>query len=128
MNKMHLGFIIMIVLSFTAGISAFDYTEARGFTPFSFSLADETMYNDLSFYVDGSKSNLIVEKGETVTYPLAIGSRTNESTTVNFHTTIGNDQMGEIQLPLGVDIQLKPSQITLNGTEQILNVTIHASE
>ena len=120
--------IFFIVLSTTFGISTFDYAEARGFTPFSFSLADEITYNDLSFYVDGSKSNLIVEKGETVTYPLIIGSRVGESTTVNFHATIGNDQMGEIRFPLEVDIQLKPSRITLNGTEQILNVIIHVSE
>ena len=120
--------IFFIVLSTTFGISTFDYAEARGFTPFSFSLADEITYNDLSFYVDGSKSNLIVEKGETVTYPLIIGSRAGESTTVDFHATIGNDQMGEIRFPLGVDIHLKPSQIILNGTEQILNVTIHTSE
>ena len=120
--------VFFIVLSTIFGVSTFDYAEARGFTPFSFSLADEITYNDLSFYVDGSKSNLIVEKGETVTFPLIIGSRAGESTTVNFHATIGNDQMGEIRFPLGVDIQLKPSQITLNGTEQILNVIIHASE
>lgn len=127
MNSYFVMFFILLSI-ITFGISAPEYAEARGFNAFSFSLADETAYNDLSFYVDGSKPNLVVEKGEMAAYPIVINSKTDESTTVNFHTTIGNDQMGEVRLPLGVDIQLNPNPIVLEGNDQMLNVTVHVSD
>jgi hypothetical protein len=108
--------------------SLISYADARGFSPFHFRLADEIVYNDLYFYVDGSKSNFRVDKGETATLPLIITSKHSVGTVVDFHATIDNDQMGEIRFPPGVNIQLEPNQMTLNGQNQTLNVTVHVSE
>lgn len=109
-------------------VSVVSHADARGFSPFHFRLADEIMYDDLWFYVDGSKSNFKVDKGETATFPLVITSKHSVGTVVDFHATIGNDQMGKIRFPPGVHIQLEPNQMILNGQNQTLNVTVHVSE
>lgn len=116
---------LMLSILFASLIS---YADARGFSPFHFRLADEIMYDDLWFYVDGSKLNFKVDKGETATFPLVITSKHSVGTVVDFHATIGNDQMGEIRFPPGVNIQLEPNQMILNGQNQTLNVTVHVSE
>lgn len=116
--------IVFMVLS----VSLVSFADARTFTPFSFHLADEMMYNDLPFYVDGSKTNFQVDRGETATFPLAIISKAADGTVVNFHATIDNNQMGEIRFPPGVNIQLEPNQMILNGEDKILSVTVHVSE
>ena len=121
-------FLITSLVFFMLFTSVLSFAEARGFSPFSFHLVDEIMYNDLWFYVDGSKSNFKVDKGETATFPLSITSKASDGTVVDFHATIDNDQMGEIRFPPGVNIQLEPNQMTMNGTNQILNVTVHVSE
>ena len=119
--------IITVVISivFTSLIS---FVDARGFSPFHFRLADEIMYDDLWFYVDGSKPNFKVDKGETATFPLIITSKSSVGTVVNFHATIDNTQMGKIKFPPGVNIQLEPTQMILNGKNQTLNVTVHVGE
>ena len=120
--------LITSLVIFVLFASVFSFAEARTFSPFSFHLADEIMYDDLYFYVDGGKSNFKVDKGETATFPLAITSKAFDGTVVEFHATIDNDQMGKIRFPPGVNIQLEPNQMTMNGTNQILNVTVEVSE
>ena len=107
--------------------SLISFADARGFSPFHFRLADEIAYNDLWFYVDGSKVNFKVDKGEAATFPMIITSKHGNGTIVDFHATIG-EQRGEIRFPPGVNIQLEPNQMILNGQNQTLNITVHASE
>ncbi len=121
--------LLIIFLMFSIlSVSLISFADARGFSPFHFRLADEIVYDDLYFYVDGSKPNFRIDKGETATLPLMITSKHSAGTVVDFHATIGNDQMGEIRFPLGVSINLEPNQMTLNGQNQTLNVTVHVSE
>jgi hypothetical protein len=91
---------------------------------------NETAIDDkLYFYVEGGKINLKVEKGQTATFPLTILSGVSESTLISFHPTIGNEQMGPIRFPPGVDIRLTPSNMVLErDINQILNITITVSE
>ncbi len=109
-------------------VSVVSYVDARDFSPFHFRLADEIMYDDLWFYVDGIKPNFKVDKGETATFPIVITSKHAIGTTVDFHATIGNDQMGKIRFPPGANIHLEPNQMILNGQNQTLNVTVQVSE
>lgn len=115
---------VVFVLLF---VSVFLFADARSISPFSFNLAEEIEYNDLYFYVEGGKTNIKVDNGESVTFPILIKS-SNSGTTIDFHTTIGNDQMGPIKFPHGTNIQLEPNQLKLDGTDQILNITIHVSD
>ena len=119
---------LFLIMFFVFAVSLISSADARGFSPFHFSLADEIVYNDLWFYVDGGKSNFKVDRGETSTFPIIITSKYSVGTVVDFHATIGNDQMGKISFPRGVNIQLEPNQMTLNGKNQTLNVTVHVSE
>lgn len=118
----------LFLLLFSNGVLVMQNADARGFSPFSFRLADEIMYDDLYFYVDGGKSNFRVEKGESSSFPIIMTSKHSVGEVIDFHVTTGNDQMGKIRLPHGVNIQLDPNQITTNGGNQTVNVVVHVSD
>ncbi|MCV0413226.1 BPTI/Kunitz-type proteinase inhibitor domain-containing protein [Nitrosarchaeum sp.] len=121
-------FLIVLFIGISISVTSNQFVDARSIAPFSFNLADEIMYDGILFYVDEAKTHFEVSNGKTSTFPLIISSRVSDGTIVDFHATVNNDQMGKIVFPPGVNIQLEPNQITLNGKDHILNVTVHVSK
>jgi len=118
---------LIILLVFVTFLSILSSNEVQGRSigPFSFQLDETTIDDKLFFYVDGVGINLEVDKGESATFSLTILSGASESTPVDFHATIDNDQMGSIRFPPGVNIKLEPSHMILErDVNQILNITV----
>ena len=117
---------LVLVLLF---VSLFSKAEGRSLAPFLFELNETAIDDKLHFYVENGKPNLVVSQGETATFPITIISAASEPTPVDWHVTIGNEQVGPIKLPPGVNIKLEPDHMVLKPDEnQILWITVIAAE
>jgi len=92
--------------------------------PFSFNLPETTELTSAYSDISGGTPWANIAKDETKNFPILIKARGNESSTIKFHATYGN-QMDDIVLPKGMTAKLVPDTISLEPDEsKIINLVV----
>lgn len=110
-------------------ILSFGFVEARIVPPFIIELPnDAENYFTLESINNGGPPELILQKSDTISFPLIIRSTTDVVVPVKFYATFG-EQTGESQLPPGIQVTIEPDFFTLGEDESItMNIQVKAAD
>lgn len=117
-------FTVMVFTALCVSFVPLVYAQAIGrqVSPFDFQLDESAVDGKLYSYLTGPGPAAIIKQNETKSLPVIILSATGKPILVKFHVTVGSNQTGPVQMPLGVNATVEPSEIML-GYKQ--NYTVH---
>ena len=115
MKTLHLLIIMILTFAMFIGVNTAFAQDVIGgeLAPFIFHLDEQIMNGTDWSYLEDGRAAAVVMKGEGIELPLKIISATTEPVNVEFHASIGNEQVGHIKMPRGVVIQIEPKEILL---------------
>ncbi|HEV2193830.1 MAG TPA: hypothetical protein VGR54_09460 [Nitrosopumilaceae archaeon] len=121
--------ILAVLVSILVISLSLSTAEAREVSPFDFQLDESAVDGKRYSYLTGTGPAAIIKQNETKSLPIIILSATDKPIPVKFHVTVGNNQTGPIQMPLGVHATVEPSDITIKSNQnQTINIIVNADK
>jgi len=120
--------VAVVIASLCVSLLPYVHAQAVGsqVSPFDFQLDESAVDGKrYSYVIEGGSPAAIIKQNETKSLPVIILPATDKPVPVKFHLSVGYDQTGPIQMPLGVHAIVDPSEITVKPHHnETLNIVV----
>ena len=118
----------VLITSLCVSLLPSAYAQAVGsqVSPFDFQLDESAVDGKrYSYVINGGSPAAIIKQNETKSLPIIILPATDKPIPIEFHLSVGYNQTGAIQMPLGVHAIVEPSEITVKPHQnETINIVV----